>query len=312
MVQRHSTRTPQLLLVAWTVGLVATLGALTVIGSGRPGSPPVSEPGIWADWLNQRAPLDAAAGVARLLAIALVVYLLVVTLAQLAAGLLALNAGRATAGARRPLVLHWLGRMGPPFLISLTASAALAAPGVASANSSSGASTPSVGPNAGATMVMLADDGTTPTTSTIASTTSAPTTTTSIAPTTMMSATSTIRPDSEAGTAASSRDEQPPFRDGTQPHTSLPWAEPPTARNGEPVLPSEVPAPARGTVVVRPGDHLWGIAETEMSIRLGHPARPAEIDPYWRSLIAANRDRLVDPDNSDLIFPGQQFVLPDL
>jgi nucleoid-associated protein YgaU len=31
---------------------------------------------------------------------------------------------------------------------------------------------------------------------------------------------------------------------------------------------------------------------------------------YWRRLIDANRDRLVDPGNPDLLLPGQELVLP--
>jgi nucleoid-associated protein YgaU len=31
---------------------------------------------------------------------------------------------------------------------------------------------------------------------------------------------------------------------------------------------------------------------------------------YWRSLVDANRDRLVVAGDPDLIFPGQQLVLP--
>ena len=33
---------------------------------------------------------------------------------------------------------------------------------------------------------------------------------------------------------------------------------------------------------------------------------------YWRRLIEANRGRLVDPDDPDLVLPGQRFVLPAL
>jgi nucleoid-associated protein YgaU len=32
----------------------------------------------------------------------------------------------------------------------------------------------------------------------------------------------------------------------------------------------------------------------------------------WRKLYEANRDKLRDPDNPHLIFPGQVFVIPSL
>jgi nucleoid-associated protein YgaU len=31
---------------------------------------------------------------------------------------------------------------------------------------------------------------------------------------------------------------------------------------------------------------------------------------YWAQLVDANRDRLVDPDDPDLLLPGQVLVLP--
>lgn len=63
------------------------------------------------------------------------------------------------------------------------------------------------------------------------------------------------------------------------------------------------------TVVVEVGDHLWGIAERHVG---DHAPRPttADVTTYWRRLVDANRDRLVDPDDPDLILPGQRFVLP--
>jgi hypothetical protein len=31
---------------------------------------------------------------------------------------------------------------------------------------------------------------------------------------------------------------------------------------------------------------------------------------YWHALVDANRTRLADPDNADLIFVGQSFSVP--
>ncbi len=38
----------------------------------------------------------------------------------------------------------------------------------------------------------------------------------------------------------------------------------------------------------------------------------AEVDSYWRTLIAQNMDRLVEPGNPDLLFPGQELMLPNV
>lgn len=62
--------------------------------------------------------------------------------------------------------------------------------------------------------------------------------------------------------------------------------------------------------VVRPGDHLWGIAEEQVALRLGRAPTDREVHGYWRALIDANRDRLVVPGDPDLIMPGQVLTLP--
>lgn len=59
---------------------------------------------------------------------------------------------------------------------------------------------------------------------------------------------------------------------------------------------------------VQPGDHLWSMAERTLG---GQGERgEAEVARYWLRLIEANADRLADPDNPDLIFPGQVLVVP--
>lgn len=63
-------------------------------------------------------------------------------------------------------------------------------------------------------------------------------------------------------------------------------------------------------VVVESGDHLWGVAERVLTEHHGHPPPDTEVVTYWQRLVEANRDRLADPDNPDLIYPGQEFVLP--
>ena len=117
------------------------------------------------------------------------------------------------------------------------------------------------------------------------------------------------------------------------PLTSLPWSGGPTAGSGTGSTPEvseqvELPAaPAAAAAAdseqlpesiilytVQPGDHLWSIAEQEVTLRSGGAASDgvtdADVARYWSTLIDANRDRLVDPDNTDLILPGQVLVLP--
>jgi nucleoid-associated protein YgaU len=61
---------------------------------------------------------------------------------------------------------------------------------------------------------------------------------------------------------------------------------------------------------VKPGECFWSIAEDVLTRHLGHVPTDAEIVPYWRRLIEANRTELAHHDNPDLIFPAQVFVLP--
>jgi len=71
-----------------------------------------------------------------------------------------------------------------------------------------------------------------------------------------------------------------------------------------------IDAPPPETWVVQPGDSLWGAARRTLAATWGREPSDAEVDPYWRAVVDANRARLVDPTNPDLIYPGQELVLP--
>ena len=102
----------------------------------------------------------------------------------------------------------------------------------------------------------------------------------------------------EDGTATMRRvDPQP------APVADRPAAPPVTAPDAAP------PTPRSWTV--RPGDHLWGIAEAALTAAWGRPPAGTEAAPYWEQVVAANRDRLVRPDDPDLLFTGQAVLLPD-
>ncbi|MGQ0831039.1 MAG: hypothetical protein ACT4OV_05115 [Microthrixaceae bacterium] len=58
------------------------------------------------------------------------------------------------------------------------------------------------------------------------------------------------------------------------------------------------------------GESFWEIAKQEVA-RVSHaPPTNAQTATYWKTLIAANVDQLVQRGNPDLILPGQVFVLP--
>lgn len=88
---------------------------------------------------------------------------------------------------------------------------------------------------------------------------------------------------------------------------------PPPAEAPAPPSPLEAPAgpSAARTWEVRPGDHFWGVAERVLAEAWqGLPPTDAEVDPYWRTLVEANRSVLRDPGNPDLLFPGQVITVP--
>lgn len=70
------------------------------------------------------------------------------------------------------------------------------------------------------------------------------------------------------------------------------------------------PAPFDATeIVVRPGDHMWALAEERLATARGRVVSDCEIAPYWLQVVASNMSRIRSGD-PDLIFPGEVLVLP--
>lgn len=68
--------------------------------------------------------------------------------------------------------------------------------------------------------------------------------------------------------------------------------------------------PASRSWTVRPGDHLWAVAEQVLAEEWERAPTDAEVDPYWRAVVERNRPVLRDPGNPDLVFPGQVLAVP--
>lgn len=64
--------------------------------------------------------------------------------------------------------------------------------------------------------------------------------------------------------------------------------------------------------VVAPGDNLWSIAESTLADHFGSEVSIAQITPYWTDLTTANRSRLSDPSNPDLLLVGQTLLVPSV
>lgn len=136
--------------------------------------------------------------------------------------------------------------------------------------------------------------------------------------------------DGPAGSSASDHRDvvlelvEPEPSDGAAPRTMLPWADTerrlpqppridvvdPELRADAPLASATRPAPPLATVanehVVQPGDHFWSIAEQVVAER----GLDTSVATYWNALVEANRQILIDPDNPDLLHPGQVLRLP--
>lgn len=273
---------------AWILGLLTSMTALTLLGSRHPGTPPLHRPHHLADWIAEREVLDVAAAFARLLAICLLAYLIVVTLAQLVFDLVPDRATRGRRIARR---------LGPRFVAVLTAAVAASAAPVSAAGDAApsgkadDASTITiVEPGQGAKLRVLPSD-----------------------PRTSLPWSDPLDDEPFPGRPEPQAVPEDRAAQDLQPHT--PRAAEPAPTDASPPDAAETGArPGASEWVVRPGDHLWGIAEETVRARSGGApdAAPDEhqVARYWVQLVEENRERLVDPTDADLILPGQQLRLP--
>jgi hypothetical protein len=62
-------------------------------------------------------------------------------------------------------------------------------------------------------------------------------------------------------------------------------------------------------IVVRPGDHMWALAEQRLSAVRGRAVSDPEIALYWTEVIGINLPRIRSGD-PDLIFAGEVLLLP--
>lgn len=102
----------------------------------------------------------------------------------------------------------------------------------------------------------------------------------------------------------------------SRPRQATATVAPPIVRlSGEPAAPAEtVLAPAATTAraavyIVETGDCLWRIAQHVLAERTGRRPSNAEIATFWPAIYEANRSTI--GENPNLIFPGQQFVIPE-
>lgn len=112
----------------------------------------------------------------------------------------------------------------------------------------------------------------------------------------------------EDGAAIRAPAATPPAR----PFWSLgPEVDPPAAGEGATMRPLPLPGAAPPTTYrVEAGESFWTIADELLADAWHRPPSVAEVDAYWRQLMAANWGRLVHDDEPDLLFAGQVLDLP--
>jgi nucleoid-associated protein YgaU len=263
-------------LVAWVTFLLVVALPMGGLRRGVLAPPSLTEPGSWAGWVSGRTPVEAAFAVLGLAMTILAWYLLVATVLVAAAQLG--RAGRLVSVAE-VLTLPVVRRAVHAMLGLGLASSSVAGLAVASAGPPSGGST-WLAPAGGDLVVAFAPGG-------------------------EPQPGEPARSEGRCADDADSADGAPVMR-------RLP-AEGAGDEAGEDatVMPATEPEVWSGEWKVEAGDHLWSMATQVLERTVGHPSSDDEVATYWRRLVEANLDRLADPANPDLIFPGQVLAVPD-
>jgi hypothetical protein len=282
-------------LVAWSTTVVLGLLLLERLGQTTFRTPPAGSAGDLLRWARTTSPLLAAGSCVRLAATAMGWYLLATTVGGVLGRLLGLHRTvRALDRLSLPLVRRLAGRaVGAGLVAQLgllggTAGAAAAPPPPPDV-----ATAPASADHEVATMAVI--EGHTTTMHLLPGPTDEPATTTTMhalpGPTDEPATTTTMHA----------------LPDPTEtPHAPGPVATMRTVPDGLEPPPSH----AMPTWTVHPGDHLWRIAEVVVALDLGRTPTDERVESYLQRLVDANHDRLVQPDDPDLILPGQQLLLP--
>ncbi|HZA00559.1 MAG TPA: LysM peptidoglycan-binding domain-containing protein [Acidimicrobiales bacterium] len=257
-------------LLLWAAGLAVGLAALHVVGSGSLGVPLGSAEGF-SEWVDRAPPAVMAAALVRLAALATGWYLAACML------LLAITPSQ---GCRRWAAT--MARVSPAFVRRIATGAG------------------SMGLAAGTLVAGV------PAASTVGA----------LGAPTAASADPAQEPPGRAPTATMTRSDPPTatMRRGDVAATTTTSPEPPDRPAGTPESPAAPPAAAApvepSSWIVEPGDSFWSIAAETVAERGEVSASDRRVARYWRRLIEANRQRLVDPANPDLLVPGQELIVP--
>ena len=257
-------------------GLTAAAAALTLAGRTLP-FPRLTSPTGVLRWMTVTDSVTVAFTAARGIGVGLVGWVALTWLLAVAARLARVSAAvRAADGISLPFVRR---------LAELTAGVALVAVSLAPA-AHAGAAVPD-----SPALVVMSDLG--PTSPGTTTTVPAP-------PTTSTTPGSTTRTTIVAPPLMTALGDQPVV-------SPTPTPSPPSTSPAQTVVPASAPG---DTWVIHAGDTLWHVAERTATDQLGRPASLAETATQLDRLIALNASRLAVPGDADLVFPGQEFLVP--
>jgi nucleoid-associated protein YgaU len=270
-------------LAAWSAALAVGLRALHALGAGTLGVPVTSAADL-STWLDRTPPEVMALAVVRLAALATGWYLAVCTLALAFTRPFGRSRVAAAAARATPAVVRRV--------VSGGGGLGLAAGALLGALPSAGAAFTALAPRpAAATVVRSAQEPGPPTATMTRSARDGPT----------------------AVMTRSSTD------DTENPPTAVMVRLPADGAASAPA-PRAPPVPAtadaarapftRSSWTVEAGDSFWSIAADTVAAA-GREPTDRQVTAYWRRLVEANRSRLIDAGNPDLLVPGQHLVLPD-
>jgi hypothetical protein len=337
-------------LAGWLTALVAVLVALDAVGAALPTLPNSGQPARLVSWVDQVGAVPAAFALLRVLALVVTGYLLATTVLGTTARLarsasLTRLVDVATLPQLRRFLHHAVGAgtlavavpLGAglsPAAIALAPPAALAQPapivlppdaspptirGIAAVDP-----TTTVSPTA-PEMPATADPAPPPTDPPVArahpdATTASEAQAAQMAESVPQSNDAPHVPPTAAGadpetTPTANTEKGAPSPAPTAPTASA-GAEPPfdpaTPGTGQAEPASTEAAPPDGSWRIEAGDHLWRVAASTLERRWNRPPTEPETAAYLDRIIETNRASLVVPDNPDLVFAGQVFVLPEV
>lgn len=334
-----AARRARLALATWIGVLGVALLGLVRAGEVLPALPDPRRPGATPHWIDQHGALTSAFVVLRAIAIVVATYLAVVTVLGVLARLTRRAALVRLADAVTVARLRHL-------LRATTAAGALTLPVLAGGGPTAAWAAGDPAPTPPPTIRVLTTEPTTPPTTVPTRLpgidppvlrrlpdpvpVTEPAGTPTEAPVTSTLPTSDPTPDPP--TAGNDRSASPaaPVDGGPAPGTAPPSSadEPPIAGpapdapapgeqvvdlapgpSGEAGTTASEPPP-EGTWRIEAGDHLWRVAEQTLRAHAGTPPNDDAVAAYLARLVEANRDQLVVPDNPDLVFAGQVFLLP--